>query len=72
MIDYEKFFKLLEEGREFSPVEYIGEANPEWALFGNGGFNPEDERVYRKGKGPKAVAAGGACGAGEEESGGCG
>ncbi|TGZ84018.1 hypothetical protein EX30DRAFT_357665 [Ascodesmis nigricans] len=72
LIDYEKFFKLLEEGREFSPVEYIGEANPEWALFGNGGFNPEDERVYRKGKGPKAVAAGGACGAGEEESGGCG
>ena len=30
----------------------MGAATPEWANWGNGGFNPEDERVYRKGKGP--------------------
>ncbi|KAI9732087.1 MAG: hypothetical protein M1834_004183 [Cirrosporium novae-zelandiae] len=50
IIDYEKFFELLERGREFRPEDYIGPATPEWATWGNGGFNPEDERVYRKGK----------------------
>ncbi|KAF2143581.1 uncharacterized protein K452DRAFT_246781 [Aplosporella prunicola CBS 121167] len=50
LIDYERFFELLESGEPFKPEDYMGEATPEWALWGNGGFNPEDERVYRKGK----------------------
>ncbi|KAI9869590.1 MAG: hypothetical protein M1830_005320 [Pleopsidium flavum] len=28
----------------------MGPPTPEWALWGNGGFDPADERVYRKGK----------------------
>jgi tRNA wybutosine-synthesizing protein 1 len=49
-IDYERFFQCLESGREFSPEDYTGEETPEWARWGNGGFDPRDERVYRKGK----------------------
>ncbi|KAI4125663.1 MAG: hypothetical protein LQ347_005290, partial [Umbilicaria vellea] len=49
-IGYEKFFDCLESGREFGPEDYVGEPTPEWALWGNGGFDPKDERVYRKGK----------------------
>ena len=49
-IDYEKFFELLESGKEFSPEDYVGPETPEWAAWGNGGFDPRDERVYRKGK----------------------
>ncbi|CUS10655.1 unnamed protein product [Tuber aestivum] len=63
LIDYAKFFELLESGKEFGPEDYIGEATPEWANWGNGGFDPADQRVYRKGKGPKEEV---------EESGGCG
>ncbi|PWW79864.1 hypothetical protein C7212DRAFT_355604 [Tuber magnatum] len=63
LIDYAKFFELLEGGKEFGPEDYIGEATPEWANWGNGGFDPADQRVYRKGKGPKEEV---------EESGGCG
>ncbi|KAL0259842.1 Fe-S oxidoreductase [Diplodia seriata] len=50
LIDYDRFFQLLESGEDFKPEDYMGEPTPEWALWGNGGFNPEDERVYRKGK----------------------
>ncbi|KAL8769496.1 MAG: hypothetical protein Q9209_004557 [Squamulea sp. 1 TL-2023] len=50
MIDYDKFFACLESGEEFAPEDYVGPPTPEWATFGNGGFNPADERVYRKGK----------------------
>jgi tRNA wybutosine-synthesizing protein 1 len=49
-IDYEKFFKCLESGKEFTPEDYMGQETPEWATWGNGGFDPRDERVYRKGK----------------------
>jgi tRNA wybutosine-synthesizing protein 1 len=35
------------------PEDYVGEETPEWALWGNKGFDPRDVRVYRKGKGPK-------------------
>jgi len=28
----------------------MGEETPEWAQWGNGGFDPRDQRVYRKGK----------------------
>jgi tRNA wybutosine-synthesizing protein 1 len=49
-IGYEKFFELLESGKEFSPEDYVGDETPEWATWGNGGFDPRDERVYRKGK----------------------
>ncbi|MCJ1328669.1 hypothetical protein MMC10_005346 [Thelotrema lepadinum] len=49
LIDYERFFELLEGGQEFSPEDYMGDPTPEWALWGNGGFDPADERVTRKG-----------------------
>ncbi|KAJ5718563.1 hypothetical protein N7488_004209 [Penicillium malachiteum] len=52
-IDYERFFQLLEkekaDGTSFTPEDYMRETE-EWALWGNGGFNPEDERVHRKQK----------------------
>lgn len=50
LIDYQKFFRCLESGREFGPEDYVGERNPEWSQWGQGGFNPEDERVDRKGR----------------------
>ena len=52
IIDYEAFFERLESGEEFGADDYVGEATPKWAIWGsgNGGFNPEDERVDRKGK----------------------
>jgi tRNA wybutosine-synthesizing protein 1 len=53
IIDYERFFELLEGGREFAPEDYC-KPTAEWALWGNGGFDPRDERVDRKGK-PKVV-----------------
>ncbi|KAF2432673.1 tRNA wybutosine-synthesizing protein 1 [Tothia fuscella] len=53
-IDYEKFFECLESGEEFGPDDYIGDETPEWALWGNGGFDPRDERVDRKGR-PKVI-----------------
>jgi tRNA wybutosine-synthesizing protein 1 len=68
-IDYERFFDLFEgkvegtrrekgeDGVEkvvgWRPEDYVGPETPEWALWGNGGFDPRDVRVYRKGKGPK-------------------
>lgn len=56
LIDYEKFFKCLESGKQFSPEDYIGEKTPDWASWGSaeGGFNPDDLRVDRKGR-PKEV-----------------
>jgi tRNA wybutosine-synthesizing protein 1 len=53
VIDYERFFELLEGGGEFTPEDYC-KPTPEWALWGNGGFDPRDERVDRKGR-PKEV-----------------
>ena len=50
LIDYEKFFECLESGRDFSPEDYMGPPTPEWATWGQGGFDPADERVDRKGK----------------------
>ncbi|KAL7273009.1 Fe-S oxidoreductase [Rhizina undulata] len=55
LIDYKKFFELLESGKEFGPLDYVGEPTPEWANWGNGGFDPSDERFYRKGKKKGAV-----------------
>ncbi|KAI9709524.1 MAG: hypothetical protein M1820_003284 [Bogoriella megaspora] len=49
-IDYGKFFELLESGEKFGPEDYVGPETPEWALDGNGGFDPRDERVDRKGR----------------------
>lgn len=51
-IDYPRFFQLLESGEPFTPLDYIAET-PEWAYFGNGGFNPEDVRVKRNKKADK-------------------
>ena len=48
-IDYGKFFHLLKQGTDFTALDYMAET-PDWAVFGNGGFNPEDERHYRKRK----------------------
>lgn len=53
VIDYEKFFQLLEAkgpDGDFSPEDYMGTETPEWATWGNGGFDPRDQRVDRKGK----------------------
>ncbi|KAH7030903.1 radical SAM superfamily-domain-containing protein [Microdochium trichocladiopsis] len=52
-IDYQRFFELLEErgaDGDWTPEDYMGEATPEWATWGNGGFDPRDERVDRKGR----------------------
>ncbi|KAE8448577.1 hypothetical protein EG329_009002 [Mollisiaceae sp. DMI_Dod_QoI] len=49
-IDYEKFFQCLESGQDFTPEDYMGPETPEWATWGNGGFDPRDERVDRKGR----------------------
>ncbi|KAF2204650.1 hypothetical protein GQ43DRAFT_460553 [Delitschia confertaspora ATCC 74209] len=38
------------------PEDYLGDDTPEWALWGNGGFDPRDVRVKRKGKAAKAEA----------------
>ena len=51
-IDYPRFFSLLESGESFTPADYTAET-PEWAYFGNGGFNPEDVRVKRNKKADK-------------------
>jgi tRNA wybutosine-synthesizing protein 1 len=48
-IDYERFFELLEGGGEFAPEDYARETEG-WALWGQGGFDPRDERVDRKGR----------------------
>ncbi|KAF8858259.1 hypothetical protein BDZ45DRAFT_651524 [Acephala macrosclerotiorum] len=53
-IDYEKFFECLESGESFTPEDYMGPETPEWAMWGNGGFDPRDERVDRKGR-PKIM-----------------
>lgn len=50
LIDYERFFELLEGGEEFSPEDYMGPPTPEWAAWGKGGFDPRDQRVDRKGR----------------------
>ncbi|EFY87565.1 flavodoxin and radical SAM domain protein [Metarhizium acridum CQMa 102] len=52
-IDYKRFFELLEErgaDGDWTPEDYMGEPTPEWALWGNGGFDPRDDRVDRKGR----------------------
>ncbi|RKF59354.1 S-adenosyl-L-methionine-dependent tRNA 4-demethylwyosine synthase [Golovinomyces cichoracearum] len=49
-IDYDNFFRCLESGEKFRPEDYMGLETPEWATWGNGGFDPRDERVFRKGK----------------------
>ncbi|EDZ68970.1 YPL207Wp-like protein, partial [Saccharomyces cerevisiae AWRI1631] len=38
-IDFDKFFVLLNSGKDFTYMDYL-EKTPEWALFGNGGFAP--------------------------------
>ncbi|EMC91634.1 hypothetical protein BAUCODRAFT_299626 [Baudoinia panamericana UAMH 10762] len=50
LIDYPAFFRCLEGGETFGPEDYIGPPTAEWASFGNGGFDPRDERVDRKGR----------------------
>ena len=54
LIDYPKFFECVESGKPFDPEDYVGGSTPEWALWGNGGFDPRDERVDRKGR-PKVA-----------------
>ncbi|KAK3306868.1 uncharacterized protein B0T15DRAFT_155999 [Chaetomium strumarium] len=53
LIDYDKFFQLLEEkgpDGDFSPEDYMGPPTPAWATWGNGGFDPRDQRVDKKGR----------------------
>jgi tRNA wybutosine-synthesizing protein 1 len=54
-IDYERFFECLESRQPFRPEDYMGPETPEWATWGNGGFDPRDERVFRKGKNKVAL-----------------
>lgn len=57
-IDYDRFFELLEErgpDGDWKPEDYMGPPTPEWALWGNGGFDPRDERVDRKGRKKEAI-----------------
>ena len=54
LIDYLRFFELVESGEPFGPQDYIGGPTAEWAAWGKGGFDPRDERVDRKGR-PKVV-----------------
>lgn len=53
-IDYKRFFELLEErgaDGDWTPEDYMDqEPTPEWAAWGNGGFDPRDQRVDRKGR----------------------
>ncbi|KAH6614275.1 hypothetical protein C7974DRAFT_404824 [Boeremia exigua] len=60
-IDFERFFELyegnvqgsrIEDGQVvgWQPEDYIGPDTPEWALWGNKGFDPRDQRVDRKGR----------------------
>ncbi|KAI1197918.1 wyosine base formation [Nemania serpens] len=52
-IDYRRFFELIEErgaDGDWKPEDYMGPETPEWATWGNGGFDPRDERVDRKGR----------------------
>lgn len=56
LIDYERFFELVEGGEKFGPEDYVGGPTASWAAWGQGGFDPRDERVDRKGK-PKEVKA---------------
>ncbi|KKA27546.1 hypothetical protein TD95_002394 [Thielaviopsis punctulata] len=52
-INYQRFFKLVEErgaDGDWTPEEYMGDETPEWATWGNGGFDPRDQRVDRKGR----------------------
>ena len=56
LIDYDKFFDCLDKGAPFGPEDYMGAETPEWALWGNGGFDPRDTRVWRKGKNKGMVA----------------
>jgi tRNA wybutosine-synthesizing protein 1 len=55
-IDYQRFFELLErekaDGTPFAPEDYMMETE-EWAYFGKGGFNPDDERWFRKNANPR-------------------
>ncbi|KAL4782140.1 radical SAM superfamily-domain-containing protein [Aspergillus varians] len=59
-IDYPRFFELLEkekaDGTTFRPEDYMQETE-EWALWGNGGFDPNDERFHRKGRKKEIEAA---------------
>lgn len=49
-IDYDRFFELLESGKDFGPMDYIAET-PSFAYYGSkeAGFNPEDV-PHRRGK----------------------
>ncbi|CAR30195.1 putative tRNA 4-demethylwyosine synthase [Lachancea thermotolerans CBS 6340] len=54
-IDFDRFFELLNSGKDFNHMEYL-QKTPEWALFGNGGFAPGNTRFYKKKRGQEAQA----------------
>lgn len=64
VIDYDKFFELLDSGEDFAPEDYVGPATPSWATWGQGGFDPADERFYRKGTKAAKMKAVESCGGG--------
>uniref|UniRef100_A0A7S1KRP4 tRNA 4-demethylwyosine synthase (AdoMet-dependent) n=1 Tax=Percolomonas cosmopolitus TaxID=63605 RepID=A0A7S1KRP4_9EUKA len=50
-IDYERFHELVHSGEDFDAFDYVAKT-PEWCLIESEeqGFDPAEERVYRKGK----------------------
>lgn len=51
---YVGFFELVESGeKDFDGLDYAA-PTPDFAVFGapEAGFSPEDQRWFRKGKGP--------------------
>lgn len=62
MIDYDRFFALLEAGHDFAPEDYVGAPTPSWAAWGQGGFDPADQRFYRKGTNAANTKAVESCG----------
>ncbi|KAI3384706.1 hypothetical protein SNEBB_010971 [Seison nebaliae] len=48
-IAYDKFINLVNKDDDFTGKEYSIET-PEWALYGNGGFDPKETRFHRKGE----------------------
>lgn len=54
-IDYDKFFELDAAGKPYTGLDYSA-PTPEWALFGapQEGFDPQETRVYTKGKKKRA------------------
>ncbi|KAI8826609.1 uncharacterized protein EV422DRAFT_510845 [Fimicolochytrium jonesii] len=50
-IDYDRFFELVRDGKEFTSLDYM-QRTPDWGVVGNeaAGFDPAETRFHRKSK----------------------